>query len=114
MKSPFRARIARIAEAKVSSGMTPIVTSPRSSDARSRAPAGMRRLSAEKASRSPFCSATERPKVTSSGWQDVLAQHTVQDEGLCNSQPSANISGAASSAATQGDRPSRVTPTSTR
>jgi hypothetical protein len=84
--------MARIAVAKVRSGATPTVTGPRSSEVWSRPDGGMRRLSAEKASRRPFWIATDRPKVTRSGGR--MSRPSVRlSTKSCSAQPRANMTG---------------------
>ena len=71
------------ASANSSSGSTPIAT-PRPSWklAISSAPACSLRLSAVKSSSRPFWMMTERPKVTSSGGRNVVAERVVEHAAL--------------------------------
>ena len=101
-------RITAIAETSVSSGMTPIARPPPSAiEAVSIAPSRSRRLSAEKASSSPFWMMIDRPKVTSSGGSRSRPKVRLSST-CCSAKPTTNITGIATRAARNGSRPSHV------
>ena len=106
--SAWSAAITMTAEAKVRSGRTPSDSGPTSTEAVASAPAGRRRESAEAPSSSAFCSAIESPKVTSKGGR-MSSPSARSSTWRCRSQPAANMSGAATSAAAKAPTPSSVT-----